>query len=153
MKTLDTQGRLQQVAAPNPFVDDIFGDGSDSSPNFDGTNSYSAFASGPSSGIYTLIRSIYCQDLTVASGKTLRTAGFKIFCRGTLTNNGTISNAGLVGGAGAASGTAGDPGGAAPAGDVGGASVPGGGGSGGASNGGGGGSGAAASPSVGGSRS
>ena len=73
----------------------MFGDGSDSSPVFDLGNTF-AFAS-LSGNTYTLNRSIFCKDMTVGLGKTVNTAGYKIFCTGTLLNNGTITNAGLAG--------------------------------------------------------
>jgi hypothetical protein len=37
---------------------------------------------------------LYVNNLTINSGYTLRTNGFRIFCRGKLTNNGTITNSG-----------------------------------------------------------
>src|SRR5262245_52666679 len=79
----------------------MFGDGSDVSPVLDGTTTYNAFSTltNPgASGVYTLSRSIFCLNLTVNGGITLKTAGFKIFCTGTLTNNGTITNSGSAGG-------------------------------------------------------
>lgn len=85
MRTVDTQGRTVQL--DKSFLETgMFGDGSDASPNFDGTNTYTSFASTTGSApnlVYTLTRSIFCKDITVASGKTVNTGGFKIFCTGT----------------------------------------------------------------------
>jgi len=59
-------------------IDEIFGDGSDGSVTI-------------SSGQTVYLSSdMYYEDLTVESGATLFTNGFRIFVNGTLTNNGTI---------------------------------------------------------------
>jgi hypothetical protein len=42
----------------------------------------------------TLTSDLYVNNLTINSGVTLRTNGFRIFCRGKLINNGTITNDG-----------------------------------------------------------
>src|SRR5438874_255555 len=73
--------------------------------NFDGTTTVLGLV--PASNVYTLNRSIFCTDITVNSGVTVKTAGFKIFCTRTLTNNGTITGGGGNGTAGAAAGSAG----------------------------------------------
>src|SRR5260370_688081 len=98
MRTTDTQGRT--IVLEKSFLEiGMFGDGSDGSAtnptNFNGTNTFS-FAS-KAGNVYTLTRSIFCIDMTVATGVTVMTAGFKIFCTGTLTNSGTISNGGNPG--------------------------------------------------------
>jgi hypothetical protein len=46
----------------------------------------------------TLTSDIFCRNLTVNSGITLNTNGFRIFCTLRLTNNGIISNSGVNGG-------------------------------------------------------
>src|SRR5207302_8759447 len=95
MKTIDSQSRVIQLE--KSFLETgMFGDGSDGSPIFDGMNTYPNFAS--TTGIapnlvYTLTRSIFCKDITIASVKTVNTGGFNIFCTGTLNNSGTITNA------------------------------------------------------------
>jgi hypothetical protein len=68
----------------------------------------------------TLTRDMYYDDLTINSTFTLSTGGYRVFVKGTLTNNGTIANNGVVGANGtnatsSAIGTGG-AGGAAPAG-------------------------------------
>ena len=62
--------------------------------------------------IWTLQRDIYMQDLFINSGVYLETAGYRIFCRGTLTNNGWIRNDGHDGtsGTGNSAGAGGDGG-------------------------------------------
>src|ERR1051326_3925254 len=84
MRFRDISGR--EILASQAALDiGMFGDGTDLSPNFDGTNTF-GFAS-KSGNNYTLTRSIFCQDLTVATASIpLKTAGYKIFCTGTLTN-------------------------------------------------------------------
>jgi Carbohydrate binding domain len=59
-------------------------------------------------GGYRLSRDVFFTDLTVNSGVSLLTNGYRIFGSGTLTNNGTIQNNGLSGFMG--SGAAGGPG-------------------------------------------
>jgi hypothetical protein len=60
----------------------------------------------------TLTRDMYYTNLTVNISQTLTTAGYRIFCTGTLTVNGTIDWSGKNGGAGVTNG-AGGVGGAA----------------------------------------
>jgi hypothetical protein len=59
----------------------------------------------------TLTRHMNYNNLTVESGKTLSTAGFTVYVKGTLANSGTISAAGNAGGnaSGATGGVAGTP--------------------------------------------
>lgn len=104
-------------AATKNYVDTKirgFGDGSDGAATFDGTNTFVAFATTTGSSpnrVYTLTRDVYLTTMSVSSGKTVNTGGFRIFVQGVLTNAGTIQN---VGGAG--SGTT--AGAAAPGGSV-----------------------------------
>lgn len=83
----------------------IFGDGNDGAST--------------TAGNYTLTRDMYFDSLTINSGVILKTAGFKLFVKGTLTVNGTIQFNGnngangsnsadnsSAGGAGGAGGTA-----------------------------------------------
>src|SRR5437660_9368151 len=70
----------------------MFGDGSDGTVTFDGTSTVLGLV--PSSNTYTLNRSIFCSGITINSGVTIKTAGYKVFCTGALLNNGTIINAG-----------------------------------------------------------
>ena len=51
-----------------------------------------------STNVWTLSRDIYMQDLTINSSVYLETNGYRIFVRGTLTNNGWIRNDGVDGG-------------------------------------------------------
>lgn len=96
----------------------IFGDGSDSNVTISGNT--------------TLTRDMFYNNLTVNAGITLTTAGYRIFVKGTLTNNGTISCAGntATDATGAAALASGSLGGSA-AGGNGASSAAGGGGSGG----------------------
>src|SRR5437870_292192 len=94
MTTIDTQGRA--VSLETSFLETgMFGDGSDGAVTFDGSSTVLGLV--PSSSTYTLNRSIFCSAITVNGGVTIRTAGYRIFCTGTLTNSGTITNAGAAG--------------------------------------------------------
>jgi hypothetical protein len=98
-----------------------------------------------STNVWTLSRDIYMQDLTINSSVYLETAGYRIFVRGTLTNNGWIRNDGVDGGDAtnntAGGGGAGGPGGSLHSGTGGGAGGRGGYEAGGTAGGGGGGAG------------
>ena len=74
----------------------MFGDGSDGDITLQGYyNSESLFATyDNNTTTYTLIRDIYPSNLTINQGITLITAGYRIFCKNTLTNNGIIHNNG-----------------------------------------------------------
>lgn len=100
----------------------VFGDGSDGSATFDGTTTVIGLV--PASNVYTMVRDIFCTSITINSGVTLKTGGYRIFCAGTVTNNGTI---GIGGNAGGATGTAGGsgPGGTLGGGKAGGAGATG----------------------------
>lgn len=76
----------------SPFSGGLFGDSSDSTQVLDGTVT-PAWAT-KSGSIYTMTRDANLTSLTINSGVTLKPVGYRIFCRGTVTNNGTISNAG-----------------------------------------------------------
>ena len=66
----------------------IFGEGTDGAAIFDGTTTVISLA--PTSNVYKLVKDIYCTNLTVNSGVTLFTNGFRVFVNGTFTNNGTV---------------------------------------------------------------
>ena len=66
----------------------IFGEGTDGAATFDGTTTVISLA--PTSNVYKLVKDIYCTNLTVNSGVTLFTNGFRVFVNGTFTNNGTV---------------------------------------------------------------
>ena len=77
-------------------VEGMYGDGSDGEITLSGYyNSESIFSTyDNTTTTYTLIRDIYPNNLTVNLGITLITAGYRIFCKNTLTNNGIIHNNG-----------------------------------------------------------
>ncbi len=91
----------------------IYGDGSDGSVTFDGSTTILGMA--PSSSTYTLTRDLTVTSMTVNNGVTIKTANYRIFGTGTLTNNGTIQCNGGNGGNGSGT-TAGSAGGAIGAG-------------------------------------
>lgn len=90
----------------------LFGGGSDGKCAFDGTATFTSFASLAGS-TYTLTRDVFLGDgSSIASGVTVYTAGYRLFCNGQLTNNGTIHNdgkdaSGATGGTASASGSLG----------------------------------------------
>jgi len=107
----------------------VYGDGLHGTAVFDGVATFS-FANLVGS-TYTLTKDTFLANGTVNTTATIKTAGFRLFCQGLLTNNGTISadgnsaalgvagaatNAGTlgVGNAGAAGGTNANGSGAAP---------------------------------------
>ena len=85
----------------------IFGDGSDGDVTI--------------SSITTLTRDMFYNNLTVDAGVTLNPGGYRIFVKGTLTNNGTIARNGndASGSSGAAALSAGTLGGSGKGGDAG----------------------------------
>src|SRR5207249_2424629 len=112
MRTVDTQCRVVQLG--KTFLETgMFGDGSDGAVTFDGSSTVLGLV--PSSSTYTLNRSIFCSAITINSGVTIKTAGYKIFCTATLLVNSTgiITNAGAN--ASNASGSSGSSGAAAVA--------------------------------------
>jgi len=69
-----------------------FGTGFDGAVVFDGTTTILGMA--PSSTVYTLSRDIEPSAMTVNVGVRIKTAGYRIFVSGTLTNNGQIDDNG-----------------------------------------------------------
>lgn len=80
----------------NLVATQFFGDGSDGAVVFDGSSTILGLI--PSSSIYTMTRDIYCTNITINVGVTIRPSGYRIYANGTLTNNGTIQNNGSNGG-------------------------------------------------------
>ncbi len=70
----------------------VFGDGSDGAAVLNGTNTFSWASLAGST--YTLSRDVFTSALTISSGVTLHTQGFRVFCAGALVNGGTISDTG-----------------------------------------------------------
>ena len=96
MKFRDTAGNEILVAQAALDVG-MFGDGSDGAVTFDGTSTVLGLV--PSGSAYTLNRSIFCTNITVNNGVTIKTVGYRIFCTGTLLINSTgiITDAGVAG--------------------------------------------------------
>lgn len=78
------------------------GSGSDSALVYDGSTTILGMA--PAANVYTLTRDVYGTNITINSGVTVVTAGYRFFANRSLLNNGTIS---CNGGNGSAAGTAG----------------------------------------------
>jgi hypothetical protein len=64
-----------------------FGDGSSGAGTLDGSTT--VFGLVPSGNIYTMVADIYATNITINTGITLITAGYRIFGTGTLTLSGT----------------------------------------------------------------
>ena len=80
-----------QVATPGvapPSL--IYGDGSDGAQVFDGSTTILGIV--PSSNIYILARDIYLTNVTINTGITVNTDGYRIFINGTLTFGGAGAN-------------------------------------------------------------
>ncbi len=95
--TIDAKGRvtaLSSATISSPGGLAVYGDGSDGTVTFDGTTTILGIVPNPNSasvGVYTLARDIFLANgSTLNSGISIVTAGFRIFCAGTFTNNGTI---------------------------------------------------------------
>jgi hypothetical protein len=101
--TGSTSSPTRDALSTPPWASHIFGSGADGALVFNGSSTIIGIA--PSSNIYTLTRDVHATDLTINSGVTIKTANFRIFCQGTLSNAGTISNLGN-----AATGTGANPG-------------------------------------------
>jgi len=82
-----------------------YGDGSDGAVTFDGVATPVAGAT-LSGSTYTLTRDIWLNGGTINVGVTVNAAGFRIFDKGTFTNNGTIQNNGNAGSIGTTAGGA-----------------------------------------------
>ncbi len=78
----------------------IWGDGSDGAQTLDGAATILGMA--PVANVYTMTRDLCFTDLTINTGITLKSAGFRIYGTGTLTMSGTakITCNGANGGAG-----------------------------------------------------
>lgn len=69
-------------------IDAFTGNGADGSVTFNGSSTILGMV--PSGSVYTMTRDIFCTDITINNGVTLKTSGYRIFFTGTLTNNGAI---------------------------------------------------------------
>ena len=85
-----TDGGNPLVVTPDKLHYNLFGGGDDGNVTISSNT--------------TLTRDMYYNDLTVNSGIILTTANYRVFVKGTLTNNGTIRNNGNDGTAGGAGG-------------------------------------------------
>lgn len=93
------------IAALKMFGNGLFGDGSDGTVALDGTNTFSFL--NKSGSTYTMTRDLLADSLTISSGVTLKTSGYRVLVKNTLTNSGTISGRGTDAGSQAASTNAG----------------------------------------------
>ena len=89
---LTSDGTNWTSAAPSGGGNGIYGNGVDGSVTFDGSSVILGMT--PSGNVYTMVKDIYPSAMTVNNGVSIVTAGYRIFCSGTLTNNGTIKNDG-----------------------------------------------------------
>ena len=85
----------------------LFGDGSDGAATLDGSATVT-WASKVGS-VYTMTRDCFCTALTINTGVTLDTAGFRVYCSTSISITGTLRRVGGTGGngSGASGGIAG----------------------------------------------
>ncbi|MBI2644989.1 beta-propeller fold lactonase family protein, partial [Candidatus Uhrbacteria bacterium] len=73
----------------------FFGDGTDGPQtlNVDGNGTYTmaALSFDNPTDTYTLTRDLYCTTLTINASVTVKSVGYRIFCKTSVTNSGTIS--------------------------------------------------------------
>lgn len=77
-----------EMTYDDSFGSALFGTGADGDLVYDGTTAILGVS--PSNKVYTLARDIYADNLTINSGVSIITAGYRIFVRKFLLNNGTI---------------------------------------------------------------
>lgn len=82
------------IEALDGMLAGYFGDGSDGDCAFDGTNTFS-FAS-KSGNDYTLTRDVYFASATFSGSATLRTNGWRIFCRGAIDTTATALSGDVI---------------------------------------------------------
>lgn len=104
------------------LTDPIFSGGQDGAISFDGSAVTVATLAGST---YTLTQNVAATDVYVAATYIVKTAGYALFCNGTLSGTGTIQNNGSAGtsivtGSETGNGGAGAPGATLPAGAAGG---------------------------------
>ena len=105
------------VASPDYLIERsrLFGSGTDGDATLTTGTNQSTIAStydshNSTANLWLLIRDAYTDDLTINSSVTLDTNGYRLFVKGTLTNNGTIRNNGSSGGNGSGRATVGSAG-------------------------------------------
>lgn len=93
--TVNAQGQITSAStgSVSGSFDIIYSDAFDGDFTLDGTNTYSGLMS-LSGSTYTLLRTIYCDNLTVNSGITFDTQGYAVYCKSKLTVNGTLGSQG-----------------------------------------------------------
>lgn len=92
--TFDAKGRA--TAASNGIVgvgEVTYADGFDGPVDLDGVNTYASIMSLAGS-TYTLLRTIFVTSFEIDNGITLNTAGYAIYCNGTMIVNGTVGSVG-----------------------------------------------------------
>jgi hypothetical protein len=105
----ETLGVKWAAAAGGGGGNGIFGDGNDGNGTLDGTTAIAGMT--PSSGVYTMTRDMFFNQLTVQTGAVLNTGGYRVFCKTSCTvdSGGSINRNGAnaVGTSGGASNTVG----------------------------------------------
>lgn len=92
---IDGGGGIWQLGGASASNTGLFGTGIDGSLHFDGTTTIAGLV--PSSNVYTLTSDIMATNLTIDSGVTIKSNGYRLFSNATLTNNGTVSDNGING--------------------------------------------------------
>jgi hypothetical protein len=95
----DSAGNVYQLTPTfNSVATNSFGSGVDGPLNFDGVSNVTLVGDGtvlvPTAGVYSLPRSLWATNMTVAVGATIRTQRQRIFVNGVLTLDGAIEQDG-----------------------------------------------------------
>lgn len=88
--------RTLSISLPSIVNALLLGTGAGGTVTFDGAATVLGLV--PAANIYTMTRDIFADNVTINGGVTLKTASYRLFVRGTLTNDGTISATGGNGG-------------------------------------------------------
>jgi hypothetical protein len=97
---IDANGASQSCLTPGGTITTAFiygGDASDGTVDFDGTNTFTNFATTTGAApnlVYTLTRDVFGDNITVESGKTVKTANMILIGSLSITINGTLDNSG-----------------------------------------------------------
>src|ERR1044071_1613149 len=91
MKVVSPAGFIFPPSNTLGTSDLIFGDGRDGTATFNGSNTVTGATRVGS--VYTLTRNVFYNSVTISSTVTVKTGGFKLFCKGTFTNNGGVIHA------------------------------------------------------------
>lgn len=94
--TMASSGTTKKIAASTLLrgqnYGNVFGDASDGAVTFDGSTTVLGIV--PAGNVYVMTRDIFCTNITINNGVTVKPASCRMFFQGTLTNNGIIEGSG-----------------------------------------------------------